>query len=436
MVDHTATTFCHTLSASTASLVGSLTPSHMPPKLALFPLLPETSDEILLRSQNAQFSINPKPVTSVSYFAVQAALRKALRGERLGYEEGVTLFYSPDLVELGYVANELNLKRNGNSVYFNVNRHINPTNICALSCKFCAFSRKPGEKGAYVYSDEEIVERTQNAREAGATEIHMVGGLHPRWNLQKYTSIIRLVKETAPDIHVKAFTAVELDWLSRRERKPVAEVIEQLREAGLGSFPGGGAEIFTPYVRELICDTKLTGDGWIEIHRTAHKLGMRSNCTMLYGHIEDVDSRVDHMMRLRSLQDETNGFQVFIPLAFQPENNELGITKHTYGVDDLKTIAISRIMLDNFKNIKAYWIMMGNAMAQSALHFGANDVDGTVVEEKIANMAGSVNGMENGKQKLLRFIRSANRIPVERTTTYETIRTYDCTEPKERPQKD
>lgn len=369
--------------------------------------------------------LNPKPYREGSYTKVQKALRKALAGDRLDFEDGVNLFSAPDLVELGAVANEVNLKKNGRDVFFNVNRHINPTNICAMSCSFCAFSRKPGEPGAYVYSDEEIVAKAKEAAASGATEVHMVGGLHPRWNLKNYTHVIHLVKETAPHLHVKAFTAVELDWLARRERKSVDEVIAALRDAGLGSFPGGGAEIFVPYIRELICDTKLDGDGWIDIHRTAHSMGLKSNCTMLYGHIEDVEARVDHMLRLRTLQDETHGFNVFIPLAFQPDNNELGINHHTYGVDDLKTIAIARLMLDNFRNIKSYWIMTGEMMAQTALHFGANDVDGTVMEEKIANMAGSQSGMRFEIQKILRMIRLADRIPVERSTTYEAIRRYE-----------
>lgn len=369
--------------------------------------------------------LNPEPFQRASYHNVQATLRKALRGERLQFEDAVQLYYAPDLVELGMVANEVNLKKNGRDVFFNVNRHINPTNVCAMSCKFCAFSRKPGDEGAYVYTDEQIITKTREAMQSGATEIHMVGGLHPRWNLKNYTHIISLVKQTAPDAHVKAFTAVELDWLARRERKTVREILEALMAAGLGSLPGGGAEIFTSYIREEICDTKLDGDGWIDIHRTAHKLGLRSNCTMLYGHIEDVDSRVDHMLRLRALQDETNGFNVFIPLAYQPEHNELNINKHTFGVDDLKNIAISRLVLDNFKHIKTYWIMTGDKMAQTALHFGANDIDGTVMEEKIANMAGSESGKSREKQGILRFIRLANRIPVERDTVYKPIRRYD-----------
>lgn len=359
------------------------------------------------------------------YQTIQRTLEKALRGERISFDEGVALFHSPDLVELGAVADALNQKKNGLDVFFNVNRHINPTNICALSCKFCAFSRKPGDDGAYAYSEDEIAHRARVAADSGATEVHMVGGLHPRWKLENYKNIIKTVKTTAPHLHVKAFTAVELDWLARKERKSVHDVLCELRDSGLGSLPGGGAEIFAPYVREKICDTKLTGEGWLNIHRTAHQMGLRSNCTMLYGHIEDVQARVDHMMKLRALQDETQGFNVFIPLAFQPENNELGIERHTYGVDDLKTIAVARILLDNFKHIKSYWVMTGERVAQTALHYGANDLDGTVVEEKIANMAGSRAGMAMAKSRILRVIRDAGRVPVERSTVYEPIRRYD-----------
>ena len=368
---------------------------------------------------------NPAPLKDISYQKVQSALKRALRGERLSLEDGIALYHAPDLVELGAVANEVNLRRNGRDVFFNVNRHINPTNICALSCKFCAFSRKPGDAGAYAYSEEEIAQRAEAAAACGATEVHMVGGLHPRWNLQNYKNIIATVKKAAPHLHVKAFTAVEVDWLARKARISVAQLLTELRESGLGSMPGGGAEIFAPYVRDDICDTKLTAEGWLDIHRTAHNMGLRSNCTMLYGHIEDVDSRVDHMLRLRGLQDETKGFQVFIPLSFQPDNNNLGIQKYTYGVDDLKTIAVARLMLDNFAHIKAYWIMMGDKSSQMALHYGANDVDGTVVEEKIANMAGSTSGMAYSKGRLLDLIRKADRVPVERSTTYEPIRRYD-----------
>lgn len=369
--------------------------------------------------------LNPRPSRTPNTRAVIEALAKARAGQRLDHKDGLALYHYPHLFELARAADEVNQRKNGRDVYFNVNRHINPTNICALSCKFCAFSRKPGDEGAYAYSEEEIFRRAEQAWESGATEVHMVGGLHPRWKLGDYENIIRTVKRAAPDIHIKAFTAVELDWLSRKARLSTRDLLIALKEAGLDSLPGGGAEIFAPYVRSYICDTKLTAEGWLDIHRTAHSLDMRSNCTMLYGHVEDLEARVDHMIRLRELQDETNGFNVFIPLAYQPENNHLTINHHTYGVDDLRNIAVARLMLDNFRHIKAYWIMVGPQMAQTALSFGANDLDGTVVEEKIANMAGSRSGMAFARRQLLTLIRKADRIPVERSTIYEPIRRYE-----------
>ena len=370
-------------------------------------------------------SLNPKPAPMPSLQAAQKALDAAAAGQRLDADQALALFVYPDLFELAAVADDRNRMVNGRDAFFNVNRHINPTNICALSCKFCAFSRKPGEAGGYALEPDEISRKAAEAWASGATEVHMVGGLHPRWRLDDYLEILKAVKRAAPNIHIKAFTAVELDWMARRMRLSVADLLGELRNAGLGSLPGGGAEIFVPYVRDLICDTKLTGEGWIDIHRTAHGMGLRSNATMLYGHVEDLPARVDHMMRLRALQDETNGFNVFIPLAYQPENNNLEVGHHTFGVDDLRTIAVARLVLDNFRNIKAYWIMTGPHMAQTALHFGANDVDGTVVEEKIANMAGSTSGKSLTRPKLLELIRLADRVPVERSTTYQTIRRFD-----------
>jgi aminodeoxyfutalosine synthase len=370
-------------------------------------------------------SLNTNPPALPTLSQAHKALERAATGERIGFDDALALYSYPNLFELAAVADRRNQGINGRDVFFNVNRHINPTNICAMSCRFCAFSRKPGEEGGYTLDPETIAQKAAQAWAAGATEVHMVGGLHPRWRLDDYLGILRAVKSAAPRIHIKAFTAVELDWMARRMRLSIGDLLAALQEAGLGSLPGGGAEIFAPYVREIICDTKLTGDGWIQIHRTAHGMGLRSNCTMLYGHIEDTAARVDHMLRLRDLQDETGGFNVFIPLAYQPENNDLDIGKHTHGVDDLKTIAIARLVLDNFRNIKAYWVMTGPHMAQSALHFGANDLDGTVVEEKIANMAGSTSGKSFTRSSLLDLIRTADRTPVERSTTYEPIRRYD-----------
>ena len=342
-------------------------------------------------------------------------------GERLTDETALALFESSDLVELGRLADSVNQRRNGASVFYNVNRHINPTNICALSCKFCAYSRKIGEEGAYAYSIDEMVVKAGEAVAQGATEVHMVGGLHPRWKFDHYKDMVRAVKTAFPQVHIKAFTAVELDWLARKARKTIAEVLVELQSVGLGSLPGGGAEIFHPEVRDAICDTKVSAEQWVDTHRTAHKLGMHSNCTMLYGHIEKYHHRVDHMRRLRQLQDETGGFNAFIPLSFQPFQNEMGIDRYTFGFDDLKTLAIARLYLDNFRHVKAYWVMLGQDIAQLALQFGANDLDGTVIEEKISRMAGGRAGMAMGRSFIENIITKAKRTPVERDTLYHAV---------------
>ena len=347
---------------------------------------------------------------------------KVDQGERLNENEALWLFKHSNLTELGRLANRVNLRKNGKAVYYNINRHINPTNICALSCKFCAYSKKIGEEGGYAYEIDEMIQKAGEAVAQGATELHMVGGLHPRWNFQRYVDMIAAMHKAYPDVHLKAFTAVELDWMARKARKTISEVMCELRNAGLGSFPGGGAEIFHPEVRDKICDTKVSGDQWIDTHRTAHRLGLRSNCTMLYGHIETYEHRVDHMRRLRDLQDETGGFNVFIPLAFQPFQNEMGINRYTFGSDDLRTIAVARLFLDNFKHIKSYWVMLGQDTAQLALQFGANDLDGTVLEEKISRAAGGRAGMIMTRSNLESLIRRSNRIPVERTTLYHPVK--------------
>jgi aminodeoxyfutalosine synthase len=346
---------------------------------------------------------------------------KVYRGERLTDEDALFLFERGDLLEIGRLADFANRRKNQDVVYFNVNRHINPTNICAMSCKFCAYSKKPGEEGAYAYSIEEIIGKAAEVVRNGATEVHMVGGLHPRWKFSDYTKIVAAVHDAFPQLHIKAFTAVELDWMARRERRSVEEILTDLRNAGLGSLPGGGAEIFHPEIREQICDTKTDGDRWIEIHRTAHKLGLRSNCTMLYGHIESYRHRVDHLRRLRELQDETGGFNAFIPLAFQPYDNAMGISRYTRGEDDLRVIGIARLYLDNFANVKSYWIMLGQDIAQIALNFGANDLDGTVTEEKISRAAGGRAGIIMNRSELESLIRKAGKTPVERDTLYRPI---------------
>ncbi len=351
--------------------------------------------------------------------------KKVETNTRLNEADALWLFENADLVELGYLANSVNLQKNGKAVFYNINRHINPTNICALSCKFCAYSKKIGDEGAYAYDIDDMIKKGAEAVSQGATELHMVGGLHPRWNFQRYVDMIAAMHRAFPDVHLKAFTAVELDWMARKARKTIAEVMLELKAAGLGSFPGGGAEIFHPEIRDKICDTKVSGDQWIETHRTAHKLGLRSNCTMLYGHIENYAHRVDHMRRLRDLQDETAGFNVFIPLAFQPFQNEMGVNRYTFGADDLRTIAVARLYLDNFKNIKSYWVMLGQDVAQLALQFGANDLDGTVLEEKISRAAGGRAGMIMTRRNLEQLIKRSDRTPVERTTLYEPVNQAD-----------
>jgi aminodeoxyfutalosine synthase len=351
-----------------------------------------------------------------------AAIADKVRSrERLNLEDGIFLFEKADLLELGALADEANRSKNDRNVYYNVNRHINPTNVCVKNCKFCAFSRKPGDEGAYEYSIDDILQKAGEVIAQGATEVHMVGGLHPRWRFDYYLEILSSIKAKFPQLHIKAFTAVEIDWLAAKARLSIRDTLLKLKEAGLGSMPGGGAEIFHPEIRTQICDTKTTAEEWIDIHRTAHSLGLRSNCTMLYGHIEKPMHRVDHMMRLRALQDETKGFNVFIPLAFQPQDNYMGITRYTPGADDLRTIAVARLMLDNFQHIKAYWIMLGQDIAQIALNFGANDLDGTVTEEKISRMAGGQAGMAMTKQFIQTMIRKADRIPVERDTLYHAV---------------
>ena len=352
---------------------------------------------------------------------IDAIARKVLQGERLTDQDALQLFESADLIELGALANQVNQRKNSDVVFFNVNRHINPTNICALSCKFCAYSRKIGEDGAYAYSIEEMVTKAGEAVAQGATEVHMVGGLHPRWRFDHYKDMIKAVKTAYPDIHIKAFTAVELDWLARKSRKSIREVLEELKEAGLGSLPGGGAEIFAPEIRDQICETKVSAEQWLDTHRTAHSMGLHSNCTMLYGHIESYEHRVDHMRRLRELQDETGGFNAFIPLSFQPFQNEMGIDQYTFGYDDLKTLAIARLYLDNFKHVKAYWIMLGQDIAQLALEYGANDLDGTVIEEKISRMAGGRAGMAMSRRFIEDLVLKSKHRPVERDTLYHAV---------------
>ena len=353
-----------------------------------------------------------------------AIASKVLAGERLSREDGVRLYASNDLLAVGFLANHVRERLHGNRVYFNVNRHINPTNVCVASCRLCAFGRKPDAPGAYTMALEEAFRLAGEGWTEAVTEFHIVGGLHPDLPFQYYLDLIRGLKERFPSVHLKAFTAVEIGYYAHITRLPIREVLEKLKEAGLGSLPGGGAEIFAPAVRRVICDHKIGAHTWLKVHRTAHELGLYSNATMLYGHIESAEDATDHLLQLRKLQDETRGFQTFIPLAFHPANTELGKMvprQETTGFMDLKNVAVARLLLDNFPHIKAYWIMMTPRVAQVALRFGADDIDGTVVEEKIYHDAGATTPQAMTRHEIMRLIREAGREPVERDTLYRPV---------------
>jgi aminodeoxyfutalosine synthase len=358
--------------------------------------------------------------------SLNAIKDKVGRGERISDADALELFRSRDLLEIGELAAGVNRAKNGNRVFFNVNRHINHTNICVNRCAFCAFSRTADQPGAYLYDLGEIAERAREARKQGATEIHMVGGLHPDLPFSFYIEMLKCVKAAAPELHVKAFTAVEIDYLAGLAGLSIGETLRELKAAGLGSLPGGGAEIFSERVRQVLCPEKISGERWLEIMEEVHRIGLKSNATMLYGHLESYEERIDHMRRLRDLQDRTGGFQVFIPLLFQPENTPLQLPegRGPSGIDDLKTLAIARIYLDNFANIKAYWVMLGEKIAQVSLAFGVNDLDGTVVEEKIGHDAGASSPQEMNREDIVNLIRKAGRIPVERDTLYNELRVY------------
>ncbi len=347
---------------------------------------------------------------------------KVLAGERLSFDDGLALEATSDLFTLGELANRVRERKNGNVTYFNVNQHLNPTNVCVYRCQFCSFRADLKSPTGYVMSDEQILHRAREASEQGATELHIVGGLHHQLPYEWYLGIIQRIHGAFPNLHLKAWTAVEWDWFERLTKRPTRELLHEMKAAGLGSLPGGGAEIFHPEIRSQICDYKADGEQWLRVHREAHEIGLRSNATMLYGHIEKAEHRIDHLLRLRDLQDITGGFQTFIPLAFHPENNTLGknLSKPS-GLMDLKMIAIARLMLDNFSHIKAYWQMLGVKIAQIAQSWGADDIDGTVVHETIYHAAGSDSPQELTITDLRRMIVEAGREPVERDTLYHEV---------------
>lgn len=346
---------------------------------------------------------------------------KIQQGERLTFDDGLFLDEHVDLLTLGRWANLVRERKNGNLAYYNTNVHLNPTNVCVYRCTFCAFRSDLKSPRGYTFTDDMIRERVLEAKKQGATEIHVVGGLHHQKPFDWYVHVVRVIHETWPQLHIKAWTGVEINWFSYLTKKPYRWVLEQLREAGLGSMPGGGAEIFDADVRAQICEHKADGQSWLDIHRAAHELGLRTNATMLYGHVEQARHRIDHLCRLRALQDDTGGFQTFIPLAFHPENTGMAHIPKPSGLMDLKMIALSRLMLDNFDHIKAYWIMLSEKIAQTALSFGADDIDGTVVHELIYHDAGAKTPEGLTVDQLHHLIREAGREPVERDTLYRRV---------------
>src|SRR3954470_16894558 len=352
---------------------------------------------------------------------LKAIREKVEAGQPLSFEDGLAVEDSNDLFALGSMANLVRERTNGNFGYYNVNTHINPTNVCVYKCDFCAFRADLDDPRGYVMDEGQVKERARQARGRGATELHVVGGLHHKLPFAYYVDVVRWIKAAAPEIHVKAYTAVEIKFFSKISRLSTGEVLKRLIAAGLGSLPGGGAEIFHPEVREEICGAKATTEQWFDAHRTAHQLGLHSNATMLYGHVEKAKHRITHMIRPRELQDETGGFQTFIPLAFHPDNSRMDEIPKPSGVMDLKTMAISRLMLDNFPHIKAYWVMLGIKTAQVALSFGADDIDGTVVHETIYHEAGAETPQEVTVAEIRRLITEAGRIPVERDTLYHRV---------------
>ncbi|MBI3818768.1 MAG: aminofutalosine synthase MqnE [Planctomycetes bacterium] len=340
----------------------------------------------------------------------------------LTLDDAVLIYQHPDLNAVGALANWKREQIHGDRAYFNVNQHINYTNICNKLCRFCAFQRLPGQSGAYVFTPEEAAAKIRATLDQPVTEVHMVAGIDPKLTYDYYLNLVRAVKAARPDIHVKAFTMVEIEQIHKISKKSLEEVFADLKQAGLGSLPGGGAEIFSERVRKLLFPLKIGADRWLEIARTAHRCGLKSNCTMLYGHIETKLEKAEHLLRLRELQTETGGFQTFIPLTFHPENTDIDELPASTAVNDLREIAVARLVLDNIPHIKSYWIQLGVSIAQTALCFGADDLDGTVKEERIYHDAGADTPQELDRDELIQIIRAAGRRPVERDTLYRVVR--------------
>lgn len=371
-------------------------------------------------------------INSVTDPALRAIAEKVQEGQRISFDEGVTLYERGELAFVGALANFIREKRHGHQTYFNRNFHIEPTNICVFDCKFCSYSRllKHRQDG-WELSIEEMLNKVKEYEGKPITEVHIVGGVHPKMGLMYFAELIKKIKELRPDIHVKAFTAVELDYMCRKAKVSYEEGLRILKEHGQDSLPGGGAEIFHPEIRKQICDDKCTGEEWLEMHRTAHKIGMPSNATMLYGHVEQFWHRVDHMERLRQLQDETGGFNTFIPLKFRNKDNQMSHIAEVSTIEDLRNYAISRIYMDNFAHLKAYWPMIGRNTAQMSLSFGVDDIDGTIDDStKIYSMAGSEEQSPTlTTAQLVELIRSAGRQPIERDTLYNVVNDFSTATP-------
>lgn len=359
--------------------------------------------------------------------ALKTIAGKVLEGQRISPEEGLLMYHEAPVAFLGMLANHIREERHGNRTYFNRNFHIEPTNVCVFSCKFCSYSRLYAHREeGWELSIDQMVDKVKEYDGKPVTEVHIVGGVHPKMDIHFFAELLRKIRAVRPDLHIKGFTAVELDYMFRKAKMTRAEGMKYLHDAGLDSLPGGGAEIFAPEIREQICADKVDGAGWLDIHATAHALGMHSNATMLYGHIEDYSHRIDHMEQLRQLQDRTGGFNTFIPLKFRNHDNEMSHVAETSVIEDLKAYAMARIYMDNFPHIKAYWPMLGRQQAQLTLSFGVNDIDGTIDDStKIYSMAGSEEQAPSmTTQELVTLIRQAGRAPIERDTLYKEIRDY------------
>ncbi|MFN3813815.1 MAG: aminofutalosine synthase MqnE [Aquificaceae bacterium] len=351
---------------------------------------------------------------------LRKVLEKVLEGKRLSFEDGVALFYSKDLTTVGALAEHVNRQKNGMFAYFIVNAQINPTNVCVYQCNFCAFGVKRSDPKAYEMTLEEVLEKVRGMYLQGGKEVHMVGGVPPHWDVKDYVRLVKDIKKTFPGMTVKAWTAIEIHHMHKVSGRSYEDLLKELKDAGLDALPGGGGEIFSERARSIIAPYKAKGEEYLSVHRVAHKLGIPTNATMLYGHVETYEERIDHMKKLRDLQDETGGFQVFIPLAYWPEGTRLR-GRRTSSVDDLKTIAVSRLFLDNFHHIKAYWVTLGEKVTQIALNFGADDIDGTIQEERIVHSAGTTSAYRQSEEKLIKLIDYAGKIAVERDTFYRPV---------------